>query len=110
MSKSKSPNDKKNLYRKSYAQGRFFIQSGQSSIHGDTTYEVETSEAQSFAFHASTGEGASEGGGPGTGKAVLYTPGQSCEVLGEGLKVRDAGDVIQLPAKIIKCKRGDTII
>ena len=110
MSKSKSPNDKKNLYRKSYAQGRFFIQSGQSSIHGDTTYEVETSEAQAFAFHASTGEGASEGGGPGTGKAVLYTPGQSCEVLGEGLKVRDAGDVIQLPAKIIKCKRGDTII
>ena len=86
MSKSKSPNDKKNLYRKSYAQGRFFIQSGQSSIHGDTNYEVETQEAQSFAFHASTGEGASEGGGPGT------------------------GDVIQLPAKIIKCKRGDTII
>ena len=110
MSKSKSPNDGKNLYRRSYAQGRFFIQSGQSSIHGDTTYEVETSEAQSFAFHASTGEGASEGGGPGTGKAVLYTPGQSCEVLGEGLKVRESGDVIQLPAKIIKCKRGDTII
>ena len=110
MSKSKSPNDKKNLYRRSYAQGRFFIQSGQSSIHGDTTYEVETSESQSFAFHASTGEGASEGGGPGTGKAVLYTPGQSCEVLGEGLKVRDAGDIVQLPAKIIKCKRGDVII
>ena len=108
--KSKSPNDGKNLYRKSYAQGRFFIQSGQSSIHGDTNWEVETSEAQSFAFHASTGEGASEGGGPGTGKAVLYTPGLSAEVLGEGLKVRDAGDVIQLPAKIIKCKRGDTII
>ena len=110
MSKSKSPNDGKNLYRRSYAQGRFFIQSGQSSIHGDTTYEVETSEAQSFAFHASTGEGASEGGGPGTGKAVLYTPGSSTEVLGEGLKVRDAGDIVQLPAKIIKCKRGDVII
>ena len=110
MSKSKSPNDKKNLYRKSYAQGRFFVQSGQSSIHGDTNYEIETSEAQSFAFHASTGEGASEGGGPGTGKAVLYTPGLSCEVLGEGLKPRESGDVIQLPAKIIKCKRGDTII
>ena len=108
--KSKSPNDGKNLYRRSYAQGRFFIQSGQSSIHGDTTYEVETSESQSFAFHASTGEGASEGGGPGTGKAVLYTPGSSTEVLGEGLKVRDAGDIVQLPAKIIKCKRGDVII
>ena len=110
MSKSRSPKDKKNLYRRSYSQGRFFIKSGQSSIHGDTTYEVETSEAQSFAFHASTGEGASEGGGPGTGKAVLYTPGSSTEVLGEGLKVRDAGDVVQLPAKIIKCKRGDVII
>ena len=110
MTNHKAPNDGKNLYRKSYAQGRFFIQSGQSSIHGDTNYEVETQEAQSFAFHASTGEGASEGGGPGTGKAVLYTPGSSTEVLGEGLKVRDAGDVVQLPAKIIKCKRGDTII
>ena len=108
--RTKSPRDRKNLYRKSYAQGRFFVQSGQSSIHGDTNYEVETSEAQSFAFHASTGEGASEGGGPGTGKAVLYTPGLSCEVLGEGLKVRESGDVVQLPAKIIKCKRGDTII
>ena len=110
MSKSKSPNDGKNLYRRSYAQGRFFIQSGQSSIHGDTTYEVETSESQSFAFHASTGEGASEGGGPGTGKAVLYTPGQSCEVLGEGLKVRDAGDIQPVYAKTIKCKKGDLLI
>ena len=40
----------------------------------------------------------------------MYTQGSSTEVLGEGLKVRDAGDVVQLPAKIIKCKRGDTII
>ena len=102
------PSDKKNLFKKNFS--RFFIQSGQSSIHGDTNFEVQTQEAQSFAFHASTGEGASEGGGPGTGKAVLYTPGSSTEVLGEGLKVRDAGDVVQLPAKIIKCKRGDTII
>ena len=46
----------------------------------------------------------------GTGKHVLYTPGLSMEVLGEGLKVRDAGDVSCLPAKIIKCKRGDIII
>ena len=104
----KEPTDKKNLFRKNFP--RFSVQSGQSSIHGDTNFEVETQEAQSFAFHASTGEGASEGGGPGTGKAVLYTPGSSTEVLGEGLKVRDAGDVVQLPAKIIKCKRGDTII
>ena len=105
---TKEPDDKKNLFRKNFP--RFSVQSGQSSIHGDTNFEVQTQEAQSFAFHASTGEGASEGGGPGTGKAVLYTPGSSTEVLGEGLKVRDAGDVVQLPAKIIKCKRGDTII
>ena len=31
------------------------------------------------------------------------------EILGEGLKVRDAGDATQLPAKIIKCKKGDMI-
>ena len=52
---------------------------------------------------------ASEGGGPGTGKAVLYTPGSYTEVLGEGLKVRNAGDISQLPAKIVKAKRGDMI-
>ena len=108
MPNHKAPDDKKNLFRKNFP--RFSVQSGQSSIHGDTNFEIQTQEAQSFAFHASTGEGASEGGGPGTGKAVLYTPGSSTEVLGEGLKVRDAGDVVQLPAKIIKCKRGDTII
>ena len=105
---SKAPDDKKNLFRKNFP--RFSVQSGQSSIHGDTNFEVQTQEAQSFAFHASTGEGASEGGGPGTGKAVLYTPGLSMEVLGDGLKVREAGDISQLPAKIIKCKRGDVII
>ena len=105
---SKAPADKKNLFRKNFP--RFAFQSGQSSIHGDANFQVQTQEAQSFAFHASTGEGASEGGGPGTGKAVLYTPGSSTEVLGEGLKVRDAGDIVQLPAKIIKCKRGDVII
>ncbi len=108
MTKAKAPNDKKNLYRKNFP--RFSLQSGQSSIHGDTNFEVETQEAQSFAFHASTGQGAAERGGPGTGKAVLYTPGHSAEYLGEGLKVRDPGDIVQLPAKIIKCARGDTII
>ena len=105
---AKAPDDKKNLFRKNFP--RFAFQSGQSSIHGDANFQVQTQEAQSFSFHASTGEGASEGGGPGTGKAVLYTPGLSSEVLGEGLKVRDAGDIVQLPAKIIKCKRGDVII
>ena len=103
---AKAPDDKKNLFRKNFP--RFSVQSGQSSIHGDTNFEVQTQESQSFAFHASTGQGAT-GGGPGTGKAVLYTPGMSMEILGEGLKVRDAGDATQLPAKIIKCKKGDMI-
>ena len=107
MSNSKSPNDKKNLEREVHE--RFAVQSGQSSIHGDTNYEIQTQEGQSFAFYADKGEGKSGSGGPGTGKAVLYTPGQSCEVLGEGLKVRKPGDTSQLPAKIIECKRGDMI-
>ena len=104
---SKAPNDKKNIERQSRL--RYAIQSGQSSIHGDTNYEIQTQEAQSFGFYASTGQGASEGGGPGTGKAVLYTPGSLTEVLGEGLKVRKPGDISQLPAKIVKCKRGDMV-
>ena len=104
---SKAPNDKKNIERQ--AKLRYAIQSGQSSIHGDTNYEIQTQEAQSFGFYASTGQGASEGGGPGTGKAVLYTPGSYTEVLGEGLKVRDSGDISQLPAKIVKAKGGDMI-
>ena len=107
MSKSKASNDGQNLECEKHL--RYVVQSGQSSIHGDTLYELQTQEAQSFAFHSGTGQGASSGG-PGTGKAVLYTPGQSMEVLGEGLKVRSAGDIAQLPAKIIKCKRGDVVI
>ena len=104
---SKASNDGQNLECDKHL--RYFVQSGQSSIHGDTLYELQTQEAQSFAFHSGTGQGGS-GGGPGTGKAVLYTPGLSMEVLGEGLKVRDAGDISMLPAKIIKCKRGDIYI
>ena len=107
MSKNKASNDGQNLERD--VRLRYCTQSGQSSIHGDTLYEVQTQEAQSFAFHSGTGQGGS-GGGPGTGKAVLYTPGSSTEVLGEGLKVRSAGDISQLPAKIIKCKKGDVVI
>ena len=103
---SKAPDDKKNLERT--VRLRYAVQSGQSSIHGDTLYQVQTAEAQSFGFYANTGQGAS-GGGPGTGKHVLYTPGMSMEVIGEGLKVRDAGDISQLPAKIVKAKKGDMI-
>ena len=104
---SKAPNDKKNIERQ--AKLRYAIQSGQSSIHGDTNYEIQTQESQTFGFYASTGQGASEGGGPGTGKHVQYTPGSSTEVLGGGLKVRKPGDISQLPAKIVKCKRGDMV-
>ena len=103
---SKAPDDKKNLERT--VRLRYAVESGQSTIHGDTLYKVQTVEAQSFGFYANTGQGAS-GGGPGTGKHVLYTPGMSMEVLGEGLKVRDAGDISQLPAKIVKAKKGDMI-
>ena len=103
---AQAPKDKKNLERQ--VKLRYAVNSGQSSIHGETLYEIETQEAQSFAFHSGTGQGGT-GGGPGTGKAVLYTPGSSTEVLGEGLKVRKPGDISQLPAKIIKAKRGDMI-
>ena len=104
---SKASNDGQNLECDKHL--RYVVQSGQSSIHGDTLYELQTQEAQSFGFYASTGQGASQGGGPGTGKHVLYTPGMSMEVLGEGLKVRDPGDISQLPAKIIKAKKGDMV-
>ncbi len=103
---SKAPKDKQNLERD--VKLRYVVQSGQSSIHGDTLYEVQTQEAQSFSFHSGTGQG-STGKGPGTGKAVLYTPGCSMEILGEGLKVRGPGDISQLPAKIIKAKKGDIL-
>ena len=102
---SKAPNDRKNIERQ--AKLRYAIQSGQSSIHGDTNYEIQTQEAQSFGFYASTGQGASEGGGPGTGKAVLYTPGMSQEILGQGLKVRGDSDNTLLLAKLIECEKGD---
>ena len=64
---SKAPKDKQNLERD--VKLRYSVQSGQSSIHGDTLYEVQTQEAQSFAFYSGTGQG-STGKGPGTGKAV----------------------------------------
>ena len=105
---TKGTKDGQNVER--VVRKRYAFNSGQDSIHGSTLFQTETQESQSFGFYASTGQGASEGSGPGTGKAVLYTPGLSMEVLGEGLKVRDAGDVSMLPAKIVKCKRGDIII
>ena len=108
MSKNKQSDDGQNLERDVHL--RYTCQSGQSSIHGDTLYEIQTQESQSFAFYADKGEGRDGPGGPGSAKSVLYTPGQSCEVLGEGLKVREAGDIQPAYAKIIKCKRGDMLI
>ena len=102
----KAPNDNQNVERDVHL--RYSTASGQSSIHGDTLYALQTQEAQQFSFHSGTAQGGS-GGGPGTGKAVLYTPGMSMEVLGDGLKVRDVGDNSQLPAKIIKAKKGDMV-
>ena len=102
----KIPRDKQNLERDQKL--RYCIQSGQSSIHGDTLFEIQTQEGHSFAFHSGTGQGGT-GKGPGTGKHVMYVPGCSMEVLGEGLKVRSPGDINQLPAKIIKAKKGDII-
>ena len=93
------------------AKLRYCITSGDmDSIHGMSNYQVMTQEAQVLGFYADTGQGKGGQGGPGTGKHVLNTPGLSMEVLGKGLKVRDNGDITQLPAKIIKCKRGDVII
>ena len=93
------------------AKLRYCITSGDmDSIHGMSNYQVMTQESQLLGFYADTGQGKGGQGGPGTGKHVLNTPGLSMEVLGKGLKVRDNGDITQLPAKIIKCKRGDVII
>ena len=93
------------------AKLRYCITSGDmDAIHGMSNYQVMTQEAQLLGFYADTGQGKGGQGGPGTGKHVLNTPGLSMEVLGKGLKVRDKGDITQLPAKIIKCKRGDVII
>ena len=102
---TKGTKDGQNVER--VVRKRYAINSGQDSIHGSTLFQTETQESQSFGFYASTGQGASEGGGPGTGKAVLYTPGMSQEILGQGLKVRGDSDNTLLLAKLVECERGD---
>ena len=100
--------DRKNVEQRQFA--RYSLKSGQMhSIHGMANFEVQTQESQAFELYSNTGQGGTEGG-PGTGKALLYTPGQSLEVLGTGLKTRNAGDNTELPAKIIRCKNGDVIV
>ena len=102
---TKGTKDGQNVER--VVRKRYAINSGQDSIHGSTLFQTETQESQSFGFYSSTGQGASEGGGPGTGKAVLYTPGMSQEILGQGLKVRGDSDNTLLLAKLIECEKGD---
>ena len=102
---TKGTKDGQNVER--VVRKRYAFNSGQDSIHGSTLFQTETQESQSFGFYASTGQGASEGGGPGTGKAVLYTPGMSQEILGQGLKVRGDSDNTLLLAKLIECEKGD---
>ena len=102
---TKGTKDGQNVER--IVKKRYAFNSGQDSIHGSTLFQTETQESQSFGFYASTGQGASEGSGPGTGKAVLYTPGMSQEILGQGLKVRGDSDNTLLLAKLIECERGD---
>ena len=100
--------DRKNVEQSQFA--RYSLKSGQMhSIHGMANFEVQTQESQVFGLYSNTGQGGTEGG-PGTGKALLYTPGQSLEVLGTGLKTRNAGDNTELPAKIIRCRNGDVIV
>ena len=71
---------------------RYCITSGDMDpIHGMSNYQVMTQEAQILGFYADTGQGKGGQGGPGTGKAVLYTPGLSMEVLGEGVKFKVKG-------------------
>ena len=106
--KSQKPKDRKNVSNRVFS--RYAFRSGQMhSIQGMTNFQVDTAESQVFGFYSNTGQGATEGG-PGTGKALLYTPGMSTEVLGTGLKTRDPGDNTELPAKIIRCKNGDVIV
>ena len=106
--KSQKPKDRKNVSNRVFS--RYAFRSGQMhSIQGMTNFQVDTAESQVFGFYSNTGQGATEGG-PGTGKALLYTPGMSTEVLGTGLKTRNAGDNTELPAKIIRCKNGDVIV
>jgi len=101
-----SPQDGKNYERIAFE--RHVQSSGDmDSIHGMSNYQILTQESQLFGFYADTGQGKGGQGGPGTGKHVLNTPGMSLEVLGKGLKVREEGDITQLPAKQFDLKRGD---
>jgi hypothetical protein len=109
---STTPGEKLPKDKKPYSRDvgpRYAFQSGKSTIHGMTLYEVQTQEAQSFGFYSGTGQGGT-GSGPGEGRAVLDTPGMSYEVLGAGLKAKGTSNENFNPAKYILCKRGDILL
>jgi len=86
---------------------RHTYQSGQSTLHGMTLWEVNTVERTQLGFYSGTG--ATKEDGPGRASHQMVAPGCSTEWLGEGLKVRGADNEGEPPekAKLIVAKRGD---
>ena len=102
-----APPDGKNVESRDFL--RYSLRSGQQTPNGVTNFSVETQEGQSFSFHQSTGQGGSPTG-PGSGRAILSTPGMYEEDLGDGLDFRESPISYCLPAKQINCKRGDIVL
>lgn len=98
------PEDKKEIERVS--KKRYSVQSGQSSIHGRSLWEIHTQESQAMGFYAGNGQGGA-GRGTSTGKHVLFTPGSSLEYLGQNLKTKGNKVGNYNPAKVILCEHGD---
>lgn len=99
--------DKKNFESKRNL--RYVISSGEKSPHGRVLYRVCTADGQSMTFHETTGQNATPKG-PGNSRHVLINQGESYEYLGDGLIFRDSPIKTCMPAKHIKCKRGDIYI
>jgi len=101
------PKDGKDYWRRAYV--RHSEESGQGTIHGMSLYELQTQEGQSFGFYSGTGQGGVPNG-PGTGRAVLNTPGMSYEVVGSGLKAKGNEGNTSNRAKYILAKHGNIVI
>ncbi len=86
---------------------RHTYQSGMSTLHGMTLWEVNTSERTQMGFYSGTG--ATKEDGPGRATHKMVCPGPSEEILGHGLKVRgsESEDAPPEKAKLIQAKRGD---
>ena len=99
------PKDGKPYWRQSGI--RHVYQSGQSTLHGMTLWEVNTSERTAMGFYSGTGPAKEDG--PGRAMHKMVVPGPSEEILGEGLQVRGNTDPDAAPekAKLIVAKRGD---